>query len=134
MTSREMETEAAKIRRYWTDPTARKFDEWTATYAAPAKPARPPAPEQGGHITAESYRAANSHRPLGTQDVPMLAALTADEWGPKWMDTRERRRKRKRLERYLQSPDPSGLMVPDDLDEQLKDFPDLADRFTTGKE
>jgi hypothetical protein len=107
MTNTEIETQASRIRSRW---LAIRDGQRTAVSADSAK------------LTTESFVA------KGPLDVAHLAALTLDQWGPHWLvKTKEQRRTRARLLKYMRNPDPSGMMSPPD--ESWAENRDLAEQF-----
>jgi hypothetical protein len=112
-----IDIEADQIRKRW--QTARQAQRWQA-WKTVNKPAATPAEEYIANVKA--------HRPLSMHDTAHIAALTADEWGPVWLvKSREQRRTRARLIRYMRNPDPSGMMAPPE--EAWTENPDLAQKF-----
>jgi hypothetical protein len=112
-----IDIEADQIRKRW--QTARQEQRWQAWQTVNKPPATP----------SEAFIAnTKAHRQLGRDDVAHIAALSADEWGPSWLvKSREQRRTRARLIRYMRNPDPTGMMAPPD--EAWAENPDLAEKF-----
>ena len=109
---RQLEAEADSIRAKWLAPE-------------PAAP-ESPAPADTTTVTSEMF-IKNAKRPLGMQDIGFLAALDADKHAPWWMRSREDRRTRARLLKYMRCPDQTGMESPSDEEWNL--FPELFEAF-----
>jgi len=104
---------------------AQSRERTTTAATATTSPATRVCPD----LTVDQYVSnVTAKRPLNDSDVGMIAALTVDQWGPYWLTkTREERKIRARLIRYMRNPDPSGMDQPEDEEWNL--FPELYERF-----
>lgn len=110
MTHREMNELADQIRNAWTSPI---------TIAPAAKTTEQAIAERIQEVTG---------RPIGREDIGLIAAHTMDEWGPAYLTkTREQRKTRARLIRYMRNPDLTGLSGPSD--EEWAENPDLREQW-----
>jgi hypothetical protein len=119
-----IEIEASSIRDGWLLDRDRDRSKAHDAPVSAAPEGRPASPK----LTAEEYISnVTARRPLGPHDLVHITALMADELSPHWLKSREQRRARKQLLRYLKCPDLTGLSSPDE--QALKDNPDLKAKW-----